>query len=485
MKDIEGFLCRCAIRQNRYTLQHVVAYLRGFLRYEFEKGVLPNPIHTMIDTPRVYRQEQLPRCLSWETIRDFLDSIDRSDATGIRDYTMLFLVATYGLRRCEVVHLKLDDIDWRLRTISIDQRKTKNPLLLPLTYPVAEVLIYYLKNSRPHLPYRNLFLRVRAPHGPLKPTAVTEVFQRWVRGSGLKIPFQGPHCLRHSYALHLLRQGTSTKSIGDLLGHKSEESTCVYLRLAIEDLREAALPAPQSKLVLDPTIINRIKTSPNVLRDCKRQQPSLDYCRTSSKDWRSFLTGEIQDYLRLKQSLGRKYANESRTLHAFDEFLARQYSMDGEITAEMINQWSSTLNHVSPTVRRSRMLHVRNFCLYRRRSKLHTFVPDKLTFPASSPPAHPYLFSEQDMARLINATQYLPSSLNSPIRAQTMRLAFILLYTCGLRREELLRLRLEDFDASQTLLRIEASKFHKSRMIPLHPSVANEIDAYLTVRHQT
>ncbi len=70
------------------------------------------------------------------------------------------------------------------------------------------------------------------------------MFQAWSTRSRLDIPFQGPHCLRHSYAVHLLREGTSLKTIGDLLGHRSAESTCVYLRLAIDDLRDAALPLP-------------------------------------------------------------------------------------------------------------------------------------------------------------------------------------------------------------------------------------------------
>ncbi|WP_244086377.1 tyrosine-type recombinase/integrase, partial [Desulforhabdus sp. TSK] len=80
-----------------------------------------------------------------------------------------------------------------------------------------------------------------------KPTAVTEAFQLRVRLSGLDIPYQGPHCLRHSYATHLLRQGASVKAIGDLLGHRDAESTCVYLRLATEELRTVALPVPEER----------------------------------------------------------------------------------------------------------------------------------------------------------------------------------------------------------------------------------------------
>ena len=88
-------------------------------------------------------------------------------------------------------------------------------------------------------------MRFRVPAGPILPTAVTNAFQWWSRRSGLAIPYQGPHCLRHSLAVHLLRQGTSLKAIGDLLGHRSAESTCVYLRLHVDDLRDAALDLPQ------------------------------------------------------------------------------------------------------------------------------------------------------------------------------------------------------------------------------------------------
>ncbi len=85
---------------------------------------------------------------------------------------------------------------------------------------------------------------MRAPGGGLKSTAVTSAFQTWSRKSGLDIPFKGAKCLRHSYAIHLLRQGISVKTIGAILGHRSPESTEVYLRLSTDDLRDVALPMP-------------------------------------------------------------------------------------------------------------------------------------------------------------------------------------------------------------------------------------------------
>jgi len=476
-KEIEDFLCTWSKRLNRFSLQHVVSYLRAFLRFQYEQGVLRSPLHTMIDTPRTYRLEQLPRSLSWETVNALLLSIDRTRADGMRDYTMLFLMATYGLRSCEVVSLTLDDIDWRAATICIPQRKTRNQLILPLTDAAAEILIEYLKKSRHNLSYRELFLRIRAPHGPLKPTAVNEIFQRWSRISGLNIPFQGSHCIRHSYAVHLLRQGTSVKSIGDLLGHRNAESTCVYLRLATEDLRGVALPVPQgSQPDLRINMVNRLRQKVN--RKKGIESPS------GSSPLRSFLAEEIKAYLQLKRAFGRSYHNEAWILHSLDDFLVTQHPLSKDLTAEKFNSWCATLHDLNPTVRRRRMYVVRNFCLYRCRSKPHSFVPDPLAFPMNRPPSPPHVVSESEMASILKATQSLLSDQLSSLRPQTIRIALLLLYSTGMRRGELLRLKWGDFDSSQTTLSIQASKFHKSRIIPLSPSVAAELRTYLALRQK-
>lgn len=242
--QVEGFVRLSGQRLSRESLQHAIAQLRSFLRYLAVCGDAPGGLDGQIDTPRVYRGERLPRSLPWETVTRLLASIDRSTPLGRRDHAMLMLIATYGLRASEITRLKLDDIDWRTGRLCVYQLKTAAPLELPLTDEVATSLVTYLRRGRPGVPYREVFVRHRAPAGVLKPTAVTEAFQAWSRRSGLGIPFQGPHCLRHSYAVQLLRSGVSLKAIGDILGHRTMESTSVYLRLAVEDLRGVALNLP-------------------------------------------------------------------------------------------------------------------------------------------------------------------------------------------------------------------------------------------------
>ena len=80
---------------------------------------------------------------AWAQVQAFIQSIDRSDPFGRRDFTLLYLAAAYGLRSCELVHLTLDDIDWRGRTLRIMQTKTRQALQLPLTDEAANVLIDY------------------------------------------------------------------------------------------------------------------------------------------------------------------------------------------------------------------------------------------------------------------------------------------------------------------------------------------------------
>lgn len=243
--DFESFLQKISKSQGRGTIQHTVAELRGFLRFLATSGKVKPGLESQIDTPRLYRQEQLPRSLPWETVQAFLQSIPRDTPRGRRDHAMFFLIATYGLRSCEVTALTLDDIQWRAGLIRVSQPKTSARLELPLKDEVASVLIEYLRKVPRPASYRQLFLSLRAPIGALKPHAVSEAFHIWATRSGLDIPFYGAHCIRHSYAVHLLRQGTSLKAIGDLLGHRCAESTTGYLRLATEELREVGLSVPQ------------------------------------------------------------------------------------------------------------------------------------------------------------------------------------------------------------------------------------------------
>jgi len=318
-------------------------------------------------------------------------------------------------------------------------------------------------------------LRIRAPHGRLKPTAVSEVFQNQARKSGLNIPYQGPHCLRHSYAVHLLRQGTSVKVIGDVLGHRDAESTCVYLRLAIDDLRNVALDVPdcqEENIHLDVALLDNLFPAKSIRR-IKSEMPL-----------QSFLAEEITTYLKLHHSLGKLYRIETTVLHSLDAFLAIQCSEAKELDGNIFNKWCNTFAELTSTVKRNRMRIARSFCLYRRRFSPQTFIPDMMNFPANHAQYIPYIFSSTDIGRILRAARQLPVSPQSPLRSEVVRLAIILLFTSGLRRSELLRLTIGDYHPDESTLSIRSTKFHKERIIPISATTDFELRTYLKSRQK-
>ena len=242
--DVERYVQGKSKDVSRQTLQHIVARLRAFLRYSRDRGETAAALEC-IDTPRAYRGELPPRALDWKLVQRLLVSVDRASRAGWRDYAILHLMAYYGLRPSEIVTLKLASIDWTARTLSVEQRKTRSTLVLPLADRTANLLRRYLRHGRPSTDRSELFLRVRRPAGCLEHYAVGNIFAKRARLSGLPLQGSSPYGLRHAFAMRLLRRGVGVKAIGDLLGHHSLESTCVYLRIDSDLLRSVALPVPR------------------------------------------------------------------------------------------------------------------------------------------------------------------------------------------------------------------------------------------------
>lgn len=192
----------------------------------------------------------------------------------------------------------------------------------------------------------------------------------------------------------------------------------------------------------------------------------------------------IADFVALKRALGRRFAWESRVLSDLDRFLTGRSQDDNLLTPEAYAAWCLTLTSLSPNTRRNRMRIVRNLCLYMRRRAPRCYVPDPATFPLPKQPERPYIFSESDILWLLKAADELPARSTAPLYGAVLRLAVVLLYTAGLRRGEVVRLVLSDYDPIERTLLIRASKFHKSRLVALSPDAAREMEVYLLARRR-
>lgn len=188
----------------------------------------------------------------------------------------------------------------------------------------------------------------------------------------------------------------------------------------------------------------------------------------------------IVRFLSLKTALGRRYDTERNFLRSLDAFLTAIEAID--LTAETFEQWCQTRAHLKSGIRRYQMRIVRNLCLYRRRTEPGCFVPDIELFPSVHQYITPYCFSEDEIARLVAAADILFMTSSFPLRARAVRLGLVLLYTAGLRRGELVRLTLGDYDPAAKTVLVRHSKFHKSRLLPLSADAVRELEAYLSVR---
>ena len=188
----------------------------------------------------------------------------------------------------------------------------------------------------------------------------------------------------------------------------------------------------------------------------------------------------ISRYLELMRALGRRYRTEQGVLESLDRFLIAIGSSD--LTQEAFTNWCQTQQHLTSGVLRARMNMVRKLCLYRRRSEPECFVPDSILFPIKHQSLIPYIFTEEEITRLIAAAQTVKPGSRSPLRAEVYRLAIVLLYTTGMRRGELTRLIINDYNVQDQTLLVRESKFHKSRYLPLSPNTSWEIEHYLQVR---
>lgn len=204
---------------------------------------------------------------------------------------------------------------------------------------------------------------------------------------------------------------------------------------------------------------------------------------SARRSFRSVIGPIIQRYLDLKEALGRRYSIERRVLEHLDTFLLRRGG-HADLTADNFARWCGTYLHLVSGVRRNWMRIARNLCLYRQRTQPLCFVPDVVQFPRKHQPSAAYILTEREVARLLKTADGLEPTFGSPLHREVFRLGIVLLYTAGLRRRELVRLTIGDYDPVERTLLIRASKFYKSRLVALSADAARELDAYLVIRRR-
>ena len=243
--DIDAYVTWRASSLQRQALKSATQHLRSFLRHLHGSGWMSD-LASAVVSPRVYALEGVPSALRPEEIDKVL-RCTRQDRrpVGLRDYAMLLLLSTYGLRAGEVVSLRLEDIDWGHDRLQVRHSKTGVRSELPLLKAPGEAIFDYLRRGRPETNCPEVFVRAKAPYRAFRSTTLYAVLQERLKAADVTPQGKsGAHAFRHARAVSLLRRDIPLKVIGDVLGHRSVQSTMVYLKLDAEALRGVALEIP-------------------------------------------------------------------------------------------------------------------------------------------------------------------------------------------------------------------------------------------------
>lgn len=239
-KDVTDFLLAESARLSVGSAKGRVAEMRALLRFFFVTGRTERALAVSVPPVAGWHDVTVPRGISIVDVERLLASCDRATVTGARDFAVLTVVARLGLRSAEVARLELDDIDWRAGEIVV-RGKARRVDRLPLPDEVGRALVAWLE-ARPAVEFRQVFLTVKAPIGPIRPDRVTGIARLACGRAG--VAQVGAHRLRHALATEMLRRGASLVEVGQILRHSDIATTAVYAKVDITTLRRLAQPWP-------------------------------------------------------------------------------------------------------------------------------------------------------------------------------------------------------------------------------------------------
>ena len=223
------------------SVHNMRLYLKKLYGFLFASGYSESDYQELLSFT-VNREKRVIPTLPKEDIAKLLDSIDRNSVKGKRNYAIMLLGTVLGLRACDVVALKLTDIDWIRGEIKVKQAKTGNFVALPLTQDVGEALKDYILNARPRADTDAVFLRIQAPHTALATAAALGVvYNECCAAAGLPRSHRF-HNLRRALGTSMISNGVSVYDVAQVFGDQDVESVKPYLAVDYEHLKMCALP---------------------------------------------------------------------------------------------------------------------------------------------------------------------------------------------------------------------------------------------------
>ncbi len=244
VKQLHEFVLHHARGRAPRSTQLMLTALRSFLRYLFLRELIGVDLSHQLPKVASWLRAQPPKWLPAEDIQRVLNCCNRHTPGGQRDYAILLLLARLGLRAGEILTLELENIRWEAAEIDV-RGKGSERKRFPLPEDVGQAIAAYLKEARPRVSSRRVFLRAKAPYRGLgHASTVDTIVSRALKRAGLDPPLKGAHLFRHSLATRMLRNGATLTEIGQILHHANPDTTSIYAKVDVAGLRALAMPWP-------------------------------------------------------------------------------------------------------------------------------------------------------------------------------------------------------------------------------------------------
>ncbi len=254
--DLTGFLSNYGKAKPRYVAT-IISILRNYLSFLYQQGFMKHNLASSLPKSRIIRNAFIPYSWKTEDVKKLLKAVDRGDPKGKRDYAILLLIVHLGLRVSDIRGLKLSNLNWTRKTITLTMQKTKQPLALPLLDNIGWAIIDYLKNGRPETKCDRVFVRHRAPFDAFgENESFYRELHRYMIKAGLDTPVDvhcGMHSLRSTLARNMLETKAPLPVISEVLGHQNINSSSIYLKIDINGLKKCALD-PEEVFAVEETI---------------------------------------------------------------------------------------------------------------------------------------------------------------------------------------------------------------------------------------
>jgi integrase/recombinase XerD len=240
LSDVDQYFAAKSSQWSRVTLSTCAANLRPFFRFAEHQGWCSEGTARGIKGPAIRKASFAPEGPRWEDVMRLVRTTDGTTPVAIRAKAILLLLSFYGLRRAEIVQLRLSDLDWRNGTMTVRRAKLEGLQQFPLRRDVSKALLRYLRHSRPQSSCEHVFVSFQPPFGPIGAQSINEIVSAGMKRLGVRVRRGGPHSLRHACATELLRRGTALRDIADFLGHRTCECVGIYAKYDLRSLRKVS-----------------------------------------------------------------------------------------------------------------------------------------------------------------------------------------------------------------------------------------------------